>query len=227
MCKKRIKLSFNRCLYEIETYSSLHSKVTKAIIFILVVCFAVYLAIVTELAIAFAFISIVIATFFASRSLRLTNESLRLTRNTVRPFLSVQPGTVDTRMTSNEVTLVFKIKNTGAIPGELVVLDLAFFDGDEVITNDNNSKKYPALSEVHVQPIIFPNADYMVTHTINVSIGFGKQTWEEIKNGNVKIRHRMKYKDMNTEYLTIQAEQLDKVKEGYINRRPIPPQYWA
>jgi hypothetical protein len=197
------------------------------ILIILVVGFAVYLGIVTELAIAFAFLSIAIATFFASRSLKLTNESLKLTRNTVRPFLSVQTGTARIQITSVAVTLNFEVKNTGVIPGELVSIDIAFFDSDEVVTRDNSSSRYPVLADVPAQPVVFPGAAYILKHTINISIDIGKQMWEETKNGNTKIRHRIKYKDVNNEYLTIQTEQLRRVSKNLLGRRPISPQYWT
>ena len=196
-------------------------------IVMIVIAFAVYLGIVTELAIAFAFLSIAIATFFASRSLRLANESLKLTRNTVRPFLSVQPGEVKAHRTATEVTISFEVKNTGVLPGELVSVDVAFFDSDEVVTNDNDSDKYPGSSEAPAQPIVFPNAAYILNHTINISIDIGKQMWENVRNGNMKIRHRVKYKDMNAEYLTVQTERLGRLKGDLMARRPIPPQYWT
>lgn len=229
MCRERVKLWFDRCLHKIETYSNLYPNLTKAIIFILVVCFAIYLGIVTELAIAFAFLSIVIATFFASRSLKLTNESLKLTRSTVRPFLSIQTGGISTRIVlPTEVALPFEVKNTGAIPGEMLAIDIAFFGDDEIINNDNVSKKYPILfSETPAQPVIFPNATFVINHIIDISVSPGKQMLKDFRNGKVKIRHRIKYKDKNAEYLTVQTEQLEREKENSLKRSPIPPQFWT
>jgi hypothetical protein len=230
MCRERVKSWFNRCLHRIETYGNLHAKLMKAIFFVLVVCVAIYLVAVKQLAIAFAFLSIaiaIIATFFASRSLKLTNESLKLTRSTVRPFLSIQTGITRAHITPTAVTLAFEVKNTGAIPGEMLAIDIAFFGDDEVVSNDNVGKKYPILSETPAQPVVFPNATFVINHTIDTSTDLGKQMLEGIRNGKVKTRHRIEYKDMNAEYLTVQTEQLSEEKAGLLNRIPVPPQYWT
>jgi hypothetical protein len=197
------------------------------IITVLVIAFVAVLGIYQGIAISFAVLSIIIATFFASRSLKLADKSLRLTRNTVRPFLSVQSGNLKAVMTSNEVILAFEISNTGSIPGEIVTINTALFDNNEVVNYDNASIKYPGISESPNQPLVFPNSTFNLSHTINTSNELGKNMWESIRNGEVKLRHSIRYKGLNTEYITIQTEQLCKSDEATLKRKPISPQYWT
>ena len=197
------------------------------IVLILVIAWAVVLGIYTEIAISFAWLSIAIAVFFAIRSLNIANDSLKLTLNTVRPFMSVQPGNLTAIITPKAVTLSFEIKNAGVLPGELVHMDIAFFGNDEIITNDNISKEFPIKSGVLSQPILFPNSTYHINYTIDISADIGKRIWETMKNGKVKIRHCIKYKGINTEYITIQSEQLDKKGKDTLRRNQISPYYWT
>ncbi|OGO01565.1 MAG: hypothetical protein A2Y90_01435 [Chloroflexi bacterium RBG_13_52_12] len=193
----------------------------------LVIAFVVVLGIYQEIAISFAVLSIMISTFFASRSLKLANESLKLTRHKIRPFLYVQTGDFKGGQPPKAGILNFEIKNSGVLPGEVLNVEISYFDENEIVTIDNESKVFPAESVISPQPVIFPNASYFIDHQINLKLEPGVRIWEAIKNGRVKTRHRIRYKDKNNEYLTIQTEQLIKVNENILRRAIVSPQYWT
>lgn len=192
----------------------------------LAIAFVVVLGIYQSIAISFAVLSIFVSTFFAARSLKIASESLRLTRNNIRPFLSVQPGDIKGEFSDKVVSLFYEIKNTGVLPGELINVDIAFFSEDEIVTNNNDSKEFATELVTLPQQILFPNAAYKIAHTINTRIESGARIFEAIRNGKIKTRHCIRYKDNNNEYLTIQTEKLYKINENTLRRIIISPHYW-
>jgi len=179
------------------------------------------------IAIALAVLSILISTFFASRSLKLTNESLKLTRNKVRPFVFVQSGDRKVSISPKIITLAFEIENVGVLPGELISIETQFFAENELITHDNKSEYLHPFSEIPSQPILFPNSTFTIVNTIDITVQSGQIMWDIIHAGKAKARYRIKYKDKLSEYLTIQTEHISEVNRTDLIRLPISPQYWT
>ena len=120
MCSERLKGR----LAKTQTYLNTPPNISLSVIAFAVVCFAVYLGIKTELAIAFAFISIAIATFFASRSLKRSSDALELTRATQRPFLNISRISLywsgDGIHPAPLNYIYIGIQNTGSFPADQV-----------------------------------------------------------------------------------------------------------
>ena len=110
-----------------------------------VISFLVWLGWKHGIAISFAVLSIFVATFFASRSLKLTQDSLELTRATTRAFVTVR----ETQYKQNIKVVSFDIENTGVLPGENVKFRLDIFTPGEY--------KNPILTYSSDLPVIFPN----------------------------------------------------------------------
>jgi hypothetical protein len=197
------------------------------LIILLVIDFAVYLAVMTDIAISFAFLSLAIATYFASASLRKAQDALELTRMNVRPFISIQPGDTEGKQLGNKFLLEFQIKNNGLIPANVTSIDITFFKKDEAITNDSKSSIYPADEPTLRQPTIFPGATYPIIHTIDISLVMGKQIVADLFRGEISVRHTIKYKGKNIEYITIQTEELARDSGDTLIRKPRTPQYWT
>ena len=179
------------------------------------------------IAISIAVFSIMVSTFFASRSLSLANESLKLTRNKVRPFIYVQSGDRKILISPTEIILTFEFVNAGILPGEMIDVETQFFVENEDITIENHSSYFPPSSSIPSQPILFPNLKYNIKHTIDLNEEFGRMIWDTIHSGKSKVRFRTRYKDKDNEYTTIQTEQLSENTNNMLERRPIFPQYWT
>ena len=86
------------------------------IIGVAVIAFAVNLGLEAGIAISITFLLGAAAIFFASRSLKVTQDSLELSRATTRPFLNVSVS--ETILTQSTLELI--ICNTGALPADKV-----------------------------------------------------------------------------------------------------------
>lgn len=200
--------------------------ITLIVIGVIAVGFTVYLAQTQGIAISFAFLSIVVATFFASGSLALTSKSLELTRNAIRPFIYTADS-INVKRVEKYITLTFNIYNSGSLPGKDVYTDITFFDKDEEITEENLSSKY-APEEVKSKPsILFPNSKYYHSYIIDLNQEADSKIWDDIMQGKTKCRVRTTYTSLGRKYVTIQTEELAKQEwaEGIVTK-PIPPQKW-
>ena len=166
---------------------------------VLVVGFAAFLGVVAGIAIAFAFLSIV--TFFASRSLRLTGESLGLTRDTQRPFLAVvnepnEPTVLDSPVPSGEAALrdmegrpraILHVQNTGNLPADDVSFSCVFYTGDE--GDGGTSLRH---SDRYTPSTYFPQAS--IGHTFY----FEPSVFLKFSSGEPRIRIAVKYRNKIT-----------------------------
>lgn len=170
-----------------------------------------------------------IAAIFAGISALLALRSLELTRVTIRPFLSWQPGEMSFEQITSRgiVALEFHVKNTGPVPAKLVTAESAFFDAAEVIEDDNESKHYPKEHEQPKNTLIFPDAVYNVVQYFDLRRAIDKKLYENIVDGKVAVRFRMTYSAQGREYVTVQTEKLGKAVRGLMNRVPIQPQNWT
>jgi archaellum component FlaG (FlaF/FlaG flagellin family) len=160
-------------------------------------------------------------------SLRVTEKALELTRITVRPYLAVQPGEISSQRIQNVETFVFRVKNTGPVPANLITAEVAVFNDAEVIEEDNQSTYYPAM---HRQPkgvVVFPSDVYNLEKRIDLSLSGGKRLLGDIMNGKVKLRFRVTYMAQGKEYITVQTEKLEKAVAGAVRRVPIQPHKWT
>jgi hypothetical protein len=162
------------------------------------------------------------AAIFAGISALLASRSFELTRGTMRPFLTVQPGDESFNQREHIATLEFHVKNTGPVPANLVTAEIAFFDDSEVIEDDNESKHYPKEPEQPKNTLIFPDAVYNLVQYFDLRRAIDKKLYENIADGKVTVRFRVMYSAQGSEYVTVQTEKLGKGERGLINRAPIP-----
>jgi len=172
---------------------------------------------------SFAAIFAGISALLALRSLKVTEEALRLTRGTTRPFLSLQPGEVSGSQKGHIVALCFEIRNSGPVPANLVTTDLQFFGDDEEITEDNRSQKYPKELAPPMHVVVFPDYSYHIVQELDLRKEVDRKLFENIKNGKVKLHLRMTYTAQGIEYRTVQTEKLEREEAGKITRVPIQP----
>lgn len=170
-----------------------------------------------------AFTSVLLAGW----SLEATEKALELTRITMRPFLELEPGSASLSTRQHIATLEVKMKNTGSVPANIITSEIAFFDDAEVIEDDNEGKHYPKERQQSQSTLVFPGAVYNLRTSFGISRPVGKRLLDNMVNGKVKLRFCVKYSAQNMEYGTIQAENLEKLEGGLLNRVPIPPQKWT
>jgi len=118
----------------------------------------VYLGWKHGIAISFAVLAIFVATFFPSRSLKLTQDSLILTRATTRPFLNVVGGiSVIWSRDDGRPTLinyfVIHIGNTGIFPADHVSVVL------NVSKTNSDNQKHLFVVEGEIPSICFPGEE--------------------------------------------------------------------
>lgn len=156
-------------------------------------------------------------------------HSLELTRNTIRPFLSWQPGEMSFEQIKSRgiVALEFHVKNTGPVPAKIVTTEIAFFDAAEVIEDDNESKHYPKERGQPKNTLIFPETVYNVVQYFDLRRAIDKRLYENMLGGNVAVRFRIVYSAQGRKYVTVQTEKLGKAERGLMNREPIQPQKWT
>jgi hypothetical protein len=169
------------------------------------------------------------AVIFAGISALVALRSLEMTRNTIRPFLSWQSGEMSfEKMASGGlVALAFHVKNSGPVPAKLVTAETAFFDADEVIEDNNESKHYPKEREQPKNTLIFPDTVYNVVQYFDLSRAIDKKLFDNMIDGKVVIRFCIIYSAQGREYVTVQTEKLGKAERGLMNRAPIQPQKWT
>ena len=139
-------MCYNECMNR-EWFRRIWPWIT--IIGVAVISFLVYLGLKHGIAISFAVLSIVVATFFASRSLKLTQDSLELTRITTRPFLNITSAVYQPPK-----TLELIICNTGTLPADSNTFQVIFSQTNDFSgTNDINNL---SGSVIHESSPIFP-----------------------------------------------------------------------
>jgi hypothetical protein len=148
------------------------------VISVAVVAFAVYLGQQEGVAISFAFLSVVIATFFASRSFAVADRSLQLTRATSRPFLSVQLS-LSKGLSPDRAILVPSIQNTGRLPADSVAVDCSWY-----IKKNDGVEPCSLRSEKPSPSIIFPADKAEPTYLV-----MGKELVDKLahEGSNVKV----------------------------------------
>jgi len=124
------------------------------IIGIAVIIFLVWLGWKHGIAVSFAVLSIFVATFFASRSLKLTQDSLALTRAATRPFLHVSLGIL---LQQNLARIYVTIKNTGIHPADNALAVI-----EQFTQKQSDEKEQELKREEQPSPgvIVFPNGDF-------------------------------------------------------------------
>lgn len=194
MCTARVKKCFKRWSVNAQTYLNKHPSITLSAIAFAVVCFAVYLGIKTELAIAFAFIAIAVATFFASKSLRRSSEALALTRATQRPFLNIYQFDVNWSRNDGQLTsvnnFIFGLCNTGAFPADQVSVLM------KVSKNKMDNKHHVFAVSEGIPQICFPSEEIVNLDFRKVD---EKEKLEVELKGELKVRIEISYKNKLTQ----------------------------
>ena len=237
MRKKRVQENIGKCFATVQSCVAKHPTTILVVIAVLTIAFATYLAALYGIAIFFAFLSIAVAVFFASRSLRfasesseLARESLELTRAMQRPFLAWKASPL-VNITPDMIKLEFKIENTGSMPASDVHAYVQFFDEDERVTDDNLSSKYPPLIEQSVVEgydcfFLLPSHTLIKDCVLDLRQKNHLDLWENIKNEKVKVRLRIMYKGVGRKHVTIQTGHLLKQIGTELLTTPIVPQEW-
>ena len=195
---------------------------TIIIILILLVLLCVFLPSVWENQYIIPIIALVVASIAAIGTL----VSLKLTRDTIRPFIYKADDIVVERPTG-QIKLIFNIYNSGSLPGEDVHTDITFFDKDEKITEKNLSNTYEAEVVKSKPSIIFPNSKHFRNFVLDLSQENDLKLWNNILQGTTKCRVRTTYKSLGRNHITIQTEELAKVEWAKeIVTKPVPPQKW-
>jgi len=164
------------------------------IIGVAVISFLVYLGWKLGIAISFAVLSILVATFFASRSLKLTQDSLVLTRATARPFLNIYQFDVNWSKNDGQPTpvnnFIFGFCNTGAFPADQVSVLI------KVSKNKmDNQQSLFAVSE-GIPPICFPSEE--IPSLLFREVDEKEKLEVELK-GKLKVRIEIEYKNKLTQ----------------------------
>jgi len=152
--------------------------------------------------------------------------SLKWTRETIRPFLSFS-GDVKVDKTQYWVTLTFTIENSGSLPASDIYTEIDFFNENEEVTKDNLSSKYPPLKRRPEVTMVFPNKPTYANYALDLRDIADKELWQDISNGKVTVRLRIRYKNMSKEYITIQTEKVEKLEQArQVQLIPSFPQKW-
>jgi len=212
MCIEWIKERCSSFPVAVNSLVRRHPKTSIGALAIAVVGLTTLLAVKFGIALSFAFLSIAFATFFASRSLRLTRDSLELTRNAVRPFLSMSED-IAVEMGKGTVALRFTIRNSGSLPARGVHTNIDFFGLDEQVEEDNVSDIYPPPCREAQGILVFPNNHYSEVFNLDLNNEDDMQLWNDIQNGKVKCRVRTIYSSLDKEHVTIQTEQIVKLED--------------
>ncbi|MDH5364544.1 MAG: hypothetical protein OEW82_05195 [Dehalococcoidia bacterium] len=183
-------------------------------IWVAVFAFAVYLGVMHGIAISLAFISIIVATFFASRSLVLTSKSLELTRATTRPFLTLSGYKVILPSSRVDMEIVLLIRNTGSLPADSVSIDVILAAVNDADETERQLEKYELVKNA----IYFPTID----ETLHVvpSSDISKLILDE----KAKIRIIMNYQHrlVKENCQTVLSYKIFKAVEGNYLFRPLP-----
>jgi hypothetical protein len=156
------------------------------IIGVTVISFLVYLGWKLGIATSFAVLSIFVSAFFAVRSLKLTQESLVLTRATTRPFLNIQLNLVK-GMRLDRAIFELAIQNTGNLPADHVIIKCTWF----IIHKDGHIEDCALDLEKVNPPIVFPSGEIKTTYLVKGTENVDKLT---VQGSRVKVTAEYKNK---------------------------------
>lgn len=176
-----------------DTYSFIGSQ-WFWLIAALVVAFTIYLGFMEGVALSFAFLSIIVATSFSSKSLRTANKSLELTRDTQRPFLNVvtadsEPDVPAMLYDNNYFRITLQVKNTGNLPADEVSISCFLYTQNEI---ENNNP----LEHAEYSPSIYFPQD-TIAHTFRIK----NERLVECQAAKSSLLINMKYMNKITERL--------------------------
>lgn len=153
--------------------------------------------------------------------------SLQWSRDTIRPFLSLNTNAIHAEVEAGYVRIEFTIFNSGSLPATEMDVDIDFFASDEEVTEDNLSGKYSSATKSTLTPMILPNNNYIAEYIFDLKNKDDLKLWEDTKQGNVIVRLRISYQSLSRKHVTIQTERICGYpwEKGLIFE-PIPPQKW-
>jgi hypothetical protein len=153
--------------------------------------------------------------------------SLKLTRDTIRPFLYMAES-IKIRGLRKYRTMVFNIKNSGSLPAEDVNVAIHFFGEDEKVTEENSSSRYRPPKAKSAPTIVFPNSDYYQNYVLDLEKAKESELWNNIIRGKIKCRVRIIYSSLGRKHTTIQTKAVVKREaEEDVVVKAIPPQKWT
>ena len=153
--------------------------------------------------------------------------SLKWSRGTIRPFLSLNTNTIRAEPSGDYVNIEFGIHNSGSLPATDIEVDIDFFANDEAVTEDNLSNKYPPAKKSALTIMILPNNDFTAEFVIDLKNKDDSGLWDNFKDGNVIVRLRIFYESLSRKHVTIQTEKICRQPwEKDLVFVPISPQKW-
>ena len=151
---------------------------------------------------------------------------MELTRNAIRPFLSLG-GDIEISEERDFVTLEFRIQNAGSVPASDVYWGIDFFGEEEEVTETNLSNKYGTADKEFEHALVFPNNVYYAEYIIDLKDKNDLELLKDIKAGITKCRVQLKYRGLEKNYLTIHTLRLIKQEwRKKLTFEQIPPQRW-
>lgn len=223
MCIARVKERSNEWWNKAQTYLNEHPRIGYSVIVFAVASFAFYLGIKTQLAMAFAFISVAVATLFASKSLKRASDAFELTRATQRPFLSM--SRISVQWNGNGINpsplsyIIIGIQNTGSFPAD----EVSFVVN---VWKSKSRRKHLLQMEQGQTSIYLPNVD-------NPNIFFrdtcGRNRLIANLGDKVRVRIQVTYYNKLTKmkHKTVRAFLTEYNSSAHHDPIPIPDEdYW-
>jgi hypothetical protein len=153
-------------------------------------------------------------------------NSLQLTRERIRPFISFT-GEITSTITRMSVNLSFKLKNSGSMPGENVYVAIDPFKKKERIRECNLSRVYSQRQRDQVTTLWFPDLEFEYTFELDLTVAGDQVLWHDITNGDVTFRIRISYYFLGEAKKTVQSMHAKPIEGGGIGLIPRPPQIWT
>lgn len=129
----------------------------------------------------------VVATMAALWSMKLTRDSLTLTRAAERPFLGIQVN-ISKGISLDRAILTLEIENTGNLPGDQVMVDCSWN-----IEETDNTEQRSLEVEKPSQSIIFPGDKAKSTYLVN-----GREDVSNLTHEGSRVKVKISYQNKLT-----------------------------
>jgi len=173
-----------------------------------------------------------LAAIAALNALSITRESLELTRNSQRPFLSVA-GWQLIRLENSIVVIRLYILNSGILPASNMNAQIEFFAENELVELGNSSNVYEAREWTGDNyTVVFPGGNITKEIYLDQNDVKDKQILADIlAHRKIKIRTRVKYKSNIKgrifDHETLTTVELRTSEHNKVEFFSIPLQEWT
>ncbi|MFC2068304.1 hypothetical protein ACFLTP_04790 [Chloroflexota bacterium] len=197
--------------------------ITSLIVIGLFITILVYIAKTYNISLAISLLALTVASVAAIANL----ISLKWTRDTIRPFLSLNSDGIKMEQIKTHISIPFRIFNSGSLPSTDVDVDIDFFAQNEVITEDNHSSRFARAEKSLIPNMIHPNNYYTEKYILNLKDKGDLELWESINQGKVAFRLRVYYTSRGRKHVTISTNKMHQPSwEKGLILESILPQKW-